>query len=96
VFGVLAGLVLLSTRGCIVLRVWVSIAAAVIYGVVDELHQGCVKGRTMDPWDICSDGMGACLFSFLVWWLLTGDPRPKRWILPCLVFAAGSVHLAAS
>ena len=50
------------------LREWALLAAflfTVLYGIVDELHQYCVPGRTSDILDAAADGGGALLF--VVW-----------------------------
>lgn len=95
VFGVLAGLIMLSFQGNMAVRFRLAVATAVFYGAVDELHQGFVPGRSMDLWDLCSDGLGAGLFSCVAWWLLTGEPRPRAWILPLAILALFSACMAA-
>ena len=52
VFGVLAGLVLLSTQGCTLRWAIVAVLIAGTYGVIDEVHQGSVAGRSVDIWEI--------------------------------------------
>ena len=94
VFGVLAGLIMLSFQGNMAVRFRLAVATAVFYGAVDELHQGFVPGRSMDLWDLCSDGLGAGLFSCTVWWLLTDDPGPRAWILPRAILALCSACMA--
>jgi len=96
VFGVLAGLILLSTKGCTLRASGFAVVLAVAYGAVDEWHQGFVKGRTMDPWDVCSDGLGACIAVCALLWLSAGSRSAGWWSLVLLVPAAGSVHMAAS
>ncbi len=95
VFGVLAGLVLLSTQGCTGPWAIVAVLVAGTYGVIDEVHQGAVEGRSMDPWDVCSDSLGACLMAFGLCWVV----RRERWAgvfcLACLPLAAASVHMAS-
>ena len=94
-FGVLAGLIMLSLQGNIVVRFRLAVAGSVFYGAVDEFHQGCVPGRAMDIWDLCSDGLGAALFGCGIWWLLTGNRRPRAWILPLAFLGLCSVSMAA-
>ncbi|HAV24038.1 MAG: hypothetical protein A3H45_11560 [Ignavibacteria bacterium RIFCSPLOWO2_02_FULL_55_14] len=46
-----------------------SIAAVLfagLYGVVDELHQRAVPGRSFDIWDMVADVLGAALFVWLL------------------------------
>lgn len=95
VFGVLAGLILLSSQGNIAVRFRLAVSMTVFYGAIDELHQGFVPGRGMDLWDVCSDGLGAALFGCTVWWLLTRQRRPGVWILPLAVLALGSASMAS-
>lgn len=40
--------------------VW-SFAFTIAYGLVDELHQGFVSGRTSSPWDLAADAIGAAI-----------------------------------
>ncbi|MEE2886015.1 MAG: VanZ family protein [Planctomycetota bacterium] len=94
VFGVLAGLIMLSFQGNMAVRFRLAVATAVFYGAVDELHQSFVPGRSMDLWDLCSDGLGAGLFSCTAWWLLTDEPRPRAWILPLAILALCSACMA--
>ncbi len=67
VWGFLCGWALAGNRAS--LRGWTFIlivtAAGTAYGLTDELHQGFVKERTADPWDLLADLagslLGACL-----------------------------------
>lgn len=96
VFGVLAGLVLLSTQGCTVPRAIVAVLVAATYGVLDEMHQGFVEGRHADVWDVVSDGLGACLMASGLCWVVRRDRRAGVVFLVCLPLVATSVHLASS
>ena len=60
VFGVLAGLILLSTPGFTSAKCVFAITVTIACGAIDEWHQGHAAGRSMDVWDLCSDGLGAC------------------------------------
>jgi VanZ family protein len=42
---------------------------SVVYGALDEYHQGFVPGRTVDAYDLMADAGGALLF-VAVYWLL--------------------------
>ena len=95
VFGVLAGLILLSTQGC---TIWWSVAAVVAtaaYGVIDEMHQSTVPGRAVDAWDVCSDSIGACMTASGLHWLVRREHRAGILCLVCLPLAAASVHMAS-
>jgi VanZ family protein len=40
-----------------------------IYGILDELHQLFIPGRTTDPLDMTADALGAILASLIyIWW----------------------------
>lgn len=59
-FGVLAGLWHLGLpprRG----RAALAWGLAVLWGVIDELHQSQVPGRSADPWDALADACGALI-----------------------------------
>jgi VanZ family protein len=47
------------------------VAAAILFGGLDEVHQRWIPGRTMDFWDFSADAVG-CVFGFVV---------SKRWLL---------------
>ncbi|MCB9870420.1 MAG: VanZ family protein [Planctomycetes bacterium] len=94
VFGVLGGLVMMSTPGCMALRCRLAVAGAVFYGAVDELHQSQVKGRVVDLWDVCSDGIGAGIAACAIWWLLAAHRPARRMLFPLCLAAVVSVSLA--
>ena len=94
-FGVLAALILLSTRQSTARGAWVATGIAALYGVVDEVHQGFVPGRSVDGWDVCSDALGAGLAACLVRFLDSGSRRCVAIAGVLAVLAACSVHLAA-
>jgi VanZ family protein len=74
-FGVLAAL---TVRALLALgqggrrALLVGIAAASLYGALDEWHQSFVPGRDPDPWDWAADTAGAVLGAAAV-----GLPRRK-------------------
>jgi hypothetical protein len=71
IFGVLCWLAWRAFRfqtRSLILREWALLAAflfTVLYGIVDELHQYYVPGRTSDLLDVAADGGGALLY--VVW-----------------------------
>lgn len=95
VFGVLSGLILLSTQGCTRSRCLWAVAISVVYGVLDEFHQQQVNGRVMDFWDVCSDALGASIVVCAVTWVLTGNRQAALLFWPLLVSAVATVLLAA-
>ena len=42
-------------------RILLMIAITVLYGILDEVHQGFVPGRTVDSWDVAADALGGML-----------------------------------
>lgn len=71
-----------------------SILASVAYGVVDEVHQSFVRGRTSSMVDVASDALGAAL-AVAVLGALVGQSRKCRSAVPVLLVAsAASVVLA--
>ena len=70
VFGVLVYRALepLKVRDSLSLgRIVFSISIVILYGILDELHQGSVPGRTLDIWDAVADAIGGIIASFLVY-----------------------------
>jgi len=71
VFGVLALLLLRSFKATFpqkslpTLRL-LTIAAALVYALTDEWHQGGVAGRMPSLTDLAADGLGVFLFLFVV------------------------------
>lgn len=79
-FGGLAFLLLLAflaSRRCG--RAWTgwSVLGATLYGVVDELHQSYVPGRSADVLDLVADGGGAILVG-VTWQLLLAWRQAAR------------------
>src|SRR6185369_16184649 len=68
-------------------RTAVAIAAAALYGVIDEIHQGFVPHRVSDPYDVASDTMGAAIACCWCAAVLTADARCRR-ALPWLCLGA--------
>ena len=48
-------------------RVFFSISVVILYGVLDEIHQGSVPGRTLDIWDAAADSLGGILAAIIVY-----------------------------
>jgi len=47
-------------------RAFFSIAVVILYGVLDEIHQGSVPGRTLDVWDAVADTIGGVLAAVIL------------------------------
>jgi VanZ family protein len=47
-------------------RAMLALAAVIVYGLADELHQSFVPGRTLDLWDIVADSIGGALAVTLI------------------------------
>ncbi len=92
VFGVLAGLIMMCLAGSAFRRAGLAVIGAVIWGVIDEVHQGYVPGRHADPWDALTDAFGAGLFVGLLAWVQSGDARGLR---VALLFFLGVLISAA-
>jgi VanZ family protein len=58
------------------LRSFISAFFAIIYGVLDEIHQSFVPGREARARDVFFDFLGSIFFLFLIWRLLPKAP-PK-------------------
>jgi VanZ family protein len=78
-FGVFGSLVFLVLPGDTRARSAWAVAAALAFGVVDELHQGTVAGRSADPRDLVTDAVGAAWCAAALVWLERRDPRAARW-----------------
>lgn len=48
-------------------RVLISIGVVILYGAIDELHQGMVPGRTLDIRDLVADTVGGLLAAVLIY-----------------------------
>jgi VanZ family protein len=49
-------------------RAAVAVIIVVVYGTIDELHQGSVPGRTLDGYDLLADTIGGLLSGGFVYW----------------------------
>lgn len=65
----------------------VSWSLSVAYGVVDELHQSAVPGRTCSVMDLGSDAMGAWLAILCMCWLHHQQGRARK-LIPFAVLAS--------
>lgn len=89
-FGVLGGLVFLVWIGSPSRRLKWSAAVAVAYGIIDEVHQATVPGRSPSVADVLSDGAGAVFAGCALLWILGRNASARR----ALPWVAG-VALAA-
>ena len=48
-------------------RLFFSISVVILYGVLDEFHQGYVPGRTVDLWDATADTIGGILAAIAIY-----------------------------
>ncbi|MBI4811642.1 MAG: VanZ family protein [Ignavibacteriales bacterium] len=48
-------------------RVFFSISVVILYGVLDEMHQGSVPGRTLEIWDAVADTVGGVLAALVIY-----------------------------
>ncbi len=93
-FGVLAGLVFLAWIGSPSRRLPWSAGVATAYGIVDELHQSTVPGRSPSVADVLSDGAGAVFAGCALLWILGRNASARR-ALPWLAgMALATVCLA--
>jgi VanZ family protein len=46
-------------------------------GVMDEIHQSFIPGRSPDPWDAAVDALGIAL-GILLYWLISGMPKRRN------------------
>lgn len=47
-------------------RIFFSIAIVILYGILDEIHQGSVPGRTLDTYDALADTIGGLLAGIVI------------------------------
>ena len=90
-FGTLAGLVDLASRGA---RPWWAVGLAAGYGIVDELHQSLVPGRSPDPFDLVTDFAGALFVVSVARWVRGGERRGLTLAACGLVLAFAGAALA--
>lgn len=67
---------------------------SVAYGVVDELHQAAVPGRTCSLGDLGSDAAGAWLAILSLRWLQLVEERSRRMMLLAAISALLAVLVA--
>lgn len=72
----------------------VAVAVAVVYGIVDEVHQGFVPGRSSSVADVCSDASGAVLAVAWLRSVLEDVATPTRVLLMLVAVSCASVCLA--
>jgi VanZ family protein len=96
-FGGLAGLVLFAFAGP---DRWskhharLAVLVAGAYGVVDEVHQSFVPGRSSTVSDVISDVVGGCLAVAILFGVVRGEAAAKRAIWRWAVLAVGAVAFA--
>jgi VanZ family protein len=83
VYGVLGVLYALTARRATTRATAVAIAAAVIFGATDELHQSFVPGRDASLLDLVADTVGAAVGALVVAWYSV-----RRWPAPSSPSAA--------
>ncbi len=96
-FGALAGMVLCAQAvpsQWTLQHAWLAVAVAGCYGVVDELHQSYVPGRSCTVSDGISDVVGAALAMAILFGIVRGHAGARRAILPVLILAVGAVAFA--
>lgn len=96
-FGAIAGLVLCAQAEpgqWTSVHASIAVAVAGCYGVVDELHQSYVPGRSCTVSDGISDVVGATLMMAILFGIVRGQAGARRWILPMLGLALGAVSFA--
>ncbi|MBK8974551.1 MAG: VanZ family protein [Planctomycetes bacterium] len=95
-FGTLAALVRAALDPVGVRAQRVAVIAAVAWGILDELHQASVPGRSADPWDVGTDLAAACLAVGLT--ALAAGDRASRFAraVPLAALGALSTVVGAS
>jgi VanZ family protein len=53
-----------------------SLSIVILYGVLDEMHQGFVPGRSVDIWDAIADTIGG-ISAMIIVYLLSLRTRPS-------------------
>ena len=90
-FGGLAGLISTAIDGPEPRRGAMSVLAAAIYGIIDEMHQSTVPGRDASGWDVCTDLCAAVLVVTCVAALRSGSRRSMRWAITAAIGCVISV-----
>ena len=67
---------------------------AMVYGLLDELHQRHVPGRACSVVDLLSDSVGAGLAIAVAQWRLVGEQPYRQVCLYGVIAAIGAVSLA--
>ena len=72
-FGILGfltmGTQLASYAGYPTRRVWLVVLAVTLYGILDEVHQYFVPGRSADVYDALADALGGLLGAWAMYYL---------------------------
>lgn len=69
-------------------------SCALLYGVVDELHQAYVPGRSSSVIDWMTDTLAAAFAVILLRWAVGLSPAGMRWAVALFLCACGSAVLA--
>jgi len=81
-FGILGLLTMGSLRapraGYPTRRVWLVVLAVTLYGILDEIHQYFVPGRSADVYDALADALGAVLGAWTMYYLIRVLSRSCR------------------
>ena len=93
-FGILGGLLFLAWTGPLAERFYWSAGTAAAFGIVDELHQTWVPGRSSSIADVLSDASGAVLVGCVLMWTLGRDGRAARALPWVTIVTLGAVGLA--
>jgi VanZ family protein len=94
IFGLLGTLLCLALDGSMRWRAAIAMALALLYAIVDEVHQGSVPGRDSSAWDVCADVAGAGWFCASLAWLHSGDRRSRAVMLSLVPVGAAAICLA--
>jgi len=59
-------------------QVWLVVLAVTLYGILDEIHQYFVPGRSADVYDALADASGALLGAWTMYYLIRVLSRSCR------------------
>ena len=70
-----------ATHGYHAWQVWLIAVLVSVYGILDELHQRFVPGRTMDGFDVLADVAGGLLGIWVMYTLVQRLSRKNQTVL---------------